>query len=153
MGYEQRPRVLGRRPPGSPKEDYGPTSGNLTGTLYTLSKNAPAVEKLYLAENKSARRPARINLKAVAEVLAEHGLDPTVEIIKILKSGTLDPDVQVRVLGTLQEYVHAKRKSIEVTGADGGPIQMEHLTDATLAKIAMQAVDVIDVEATDVEDD
>lgn len=82
----------------------------------------------------------RLNLRAVAEVLAEHGLDPTVELVKIIESDKLDPEVRAKLLTTLLEYVHPKKKSVEITGGEGGPIQVENVSDRVLLQIAMGAV-------------
>lgn len=147
---KKRPKAPGRGIP----HDYGDRSlqsGSLTGSLARIAKeNSAPPEHLYLPENKSGatKRNSKINLKAVAEVLADKGLDPTVALVEIIQSGKLDPEVQVRVLSTLLEYVHSKKKSVEITGADGGAIQVEHVSDDVLLKIAMQALpqaDVVDV--------
>jgi hypothetical protein len=147
-------KTLGRKPPGveKPRKEvkYG---GFLSGSMARIqAENKAAPTKLYIDPKRTASgasaRAGKMNLKAVAEVLMEQGLDPTVEIVKILKAGTLEADVQARVLMTLMEFVHAKKKSVEISGADGGAIQIEHVSDAALMKIAMQALpnaDVIDV--------
>lgn len=147
---KKRPKAPGRGIP----HDYGQRSdqsGVLCGTMHRIFKeNAPPTEHLFLPENRSAatKNNTKINLKAVAEVLAEKGLDPVSALVDIVKSGKLDLEVQVRVLSTLTEYVHSKKKSVEITGADGGAIQVENVSDDVLLKIAMQALpqaDVIDV--------
>lgn len=151
---KRRPKVVGRDLPGV-NENYGPKamrSGSMAGTMQRIHKeNAPEPEKLYLPGGRTSARQGnnRINLKAVAEVLAEKGLDPTVALVDIIQSGTLPPDIQARVLGTLMEYVHSKKKSVEITGADGGAIQVENVTDDVLMRIAMKA---IPEEITDVDD-
>jgi hypothetical protein len=61
-------------------------------------------------------RAGRINLMAVADVLAEHGLDPAVELVKIVKTNKLPPDVTARVLNELLQYTQPKLKSVEVRG-------------------------------------
>lgn len=141
-----RRRVVNRVPPSElpAKEDLSGPLHSITGII--ASRNRP-VESLYISQARTSKVPNRINLKAVAEVLAENGLDPTVELVKVIQSGDLDPEVKARVLGTLMEYVHSKKKSVEITGADGGAIQVENVSDDVLLRIAMQAVpaDVIDV--------
>lgn len=92
-----------------------------------------------LPASRSSRTPGRINLKAVAEVLAARGLDPTEEIINILRpvdengnptACMLDHDVQARVLNELLQYTQPKLKSIEVR-----------------AKVAATSFDINDVQA------
>ena len=83
-------------------------------------------------------RPSGFNLRGVCEVLAEHGLDPVVEVARVLKEtrpvtdrGTgaivydkngdmmttpaLDIDMRSRILLELTNYVHPKLKAVEVT--------------------------------------
>lgn len=63
-----------------------------------------------------ALRTPRLNLRAVSEVLVANGLDPADELAKIVKSGKLDVDIQVRVLSELLQYTQPKLKSVEVKG-------------------------------------
>ena len=65
---------------------------------------------------KSAKKPGRINLRAVAEALAEEGLDPATELIRIIQAGSLEPKVQASILNELLQYTQPKLKSIEVKG-------------------------------------
>ena len=101
------------------------------------------------------REDGGMNLRAVADVLAAEGLDPTVEIVKILKaqkpvltrSGTqvldadgepamqdvLDGDTRARVLLELQQYVAPKLKAVEVKMT--GHTKSEEEIDARLAHL------------------
>jgi hypothetical protein len=105
---------------------------NVKGTSGFLADNGGdngAGKNRHIPESRSSRRPGRINLKAVAEVLAERGLDPTEAIIDILQPTDpetgealpcrLDADVQARVLNELLQYTQPKLKSIEVKGSIG----------------------------------
>lgn len=76
--------------------------------------------KPHLPQARTSKKAGRINLQAVAEVLAEHGLDPTVELVRILKTDQLDPDVQVRVLNELLQYTQPKLKSVEIRAKVAG---------------------------------
>lgn len=120
----------------------------LRGTMNRLHQmNAPQPVKLYLDPKRTAKRGG-FNIRAVVDVLLEQGLDPTEELVKILKAGTLPPEIQVRTLASLMEYVHSKKKSVEITGEGGGPVQLEHVSDAALMRIAAQALpdaDIVDV--------
>lgn len=66
-----------------------------------------------LRPEQNARKPGRINLKTVAVVLAEMGMDPTVELVKVLQSGKLDPKTASSVNLALIEYCQPKLKSID----------------------------------------
>lgn len=63
------------------------------------------------------------NLKSVADVLIEHGLNPVEEILKVMPQ--LEPDVAARLHAELLQYVQPKLKSVEHTGKNGGPMTSE----------------------------
>lgn len=104
-----------------------------------------------LARSHVTARYGKINLRAVAEVLESKGLDPTVEIVRILQdpASNLSVDLKLKTLSTLMEYTHSKKKSVEITGADGGAIKVEQASADVLMRIAMSAMDadVLDVDA------
>ena len=64
-------------------------------------------------KQRSSKKPGKINLKAVADALALEGLDLH-ELIKIIRSGTLDPKTQASVLNELLQYTQPKLKAVEV---------------------------------------
>ena len=76
------------------------SGGLLSGTTYI--------------KKRSSKKEGKINLKAVADALALEGLDPTVELIKIIKSGNLDPKTQASVLNELLQFTQPKLKAVEV---------------------------------------
>lgn len=153
MNAATRPTLPGRKPPGERASYNDPpeSKSSVVGTMDWLhTNNKPQPDRVYVDQRHSARKSGRINLKAVADVLSEHGLDPTVALVSIIRSGKLDVDVEARLLTTLLEYTQAKKKSVEITGAAGGPIQMENVSDALLWRIAQQALPEVE-DVTDVE--
>ena len=62
---------------------------------------------------------------AVAEVLAELGLDPIKQMGQIAMDEHVELSVRVQVLKELCQYVAPKRKAVEVTGEEGGPVKGE----------------------------
>jgi hypothetical protein len=110
----------------------------VTGTFGRIADdNTPAVHTpLVPASRATSRKPGRINLKAVGEVLQERGLDPTEEIINIIDGvdehgrHLIDPDTRLRILNELLQYTQPKLKSIEIK-----------------AKVAATAFDVNDEQA------
>lgn len=109
---------------------------------------APAAHLLQPKRKSQVVRRKTINLRAVAEVLEQEGLDPTVEIVRVLKDADADlsPDLRLKTLSTLLEYTQSKKKSLEISGVNGGPIKLEAMSSAELMKIAMAPPEVIDVE-------
>lgn len=88
------------------------------------------------AKQRSAKQPGRINLKAVADALIEEGLDPAIELTRILKGELMfddagnpvlhpitgehmrtyliDSDTRVRTLNEMLQYTQPKLKAVEV---------------------------------------
>lgn len=62
----------------------------------------------------SNSKSGKINLRAVAEVLSDLGLDPAVELVRVVQAGTLPPDIHARILNELLQYTQPKLKSVEV---------------------------------------
>ena len=123
-------------------------------TLYDAVASEQKADNNRVPYSRSAyaKRKGKVNIRAVAEVLEDSGLDPTVEIIRILKDpeSDLSPELRLKTYSSLMEYVHSKKRSVEVSGTDGGAIRIANASNDMLLKIAMQ--DVVDVEATDVTD-
>lgn len=69
---------------------------------------------------------------AVAEILAGLGLDPIKQMGQIAMDERVEVSVRVQVLKELCQYVAPKRKAIEVTGEDGGPVKTEITLSAWL---------------------
>lgn len=81
------------------------------------------------------RSPAKpFNLKGVADVLIDAGLNPAEEILRVMPE--LDPDVKARMMATLLEYIQPKLRAIEMTGKNGGPIELSMTADERAARIA-----------------
>src|SRR5215213_7226803 len=77
---------------------------------------------------------------AVDEVLGELGLDPIKQMGQIAMDERVEVGVRVQVLKELCQYVAPKRKALEVTGEDGGPIQGELTLNAWLDSINGQSL-------------
>ena len=122
--------------------------GPVPGTKHTgRPKGSPNVSTLFLK-------------KAIAAACGEDW-DPVVAMATIAKKGTiptLNPNtglyeetpvndkIRQTCLKEVAEYVHAKRRAVEVTGADGDPIEIvaHNDTKAEEALLAMRCA--LDVE-------
>lgn len=117
----------------------------------TFVKPGPASGGLRTVANRNA---SGFNLRGVAEVLAEAGLDPTAELVRVLKetrvvtdrngNAIIDKDtgepvrepiidhtLRVKVLMEMQQFVSPKLKAVEVT------VKEPELTEAQIeARIA-----------------
>lgn len=88
-------------------------------------------------QQKSSKRATRINLRHVIEVLEEEGLDPTAELVRLVQQpDLLDPDVRARFLNELMQYYQPKVKALEITGKNGGPIELTAVTPEQARRIA-----------------
>ena len=104
-------------------------------------------------------RSHRINLKAVAEACLDEGLDPAVEIARVLRGRpsidddgnphidpvtgeqvhtyAIEPEVRLRTLNSLLEFTQPKLKAVEVKmsgNLDLSPEQLDARVQALLAK-------------------
>lgn len=110
---------------------------------------------------KGKRDQAKINLKAVAEALIDEGLDPAIEIARVLKGRPLvdsngnpvldpvtghevmehaiDPEVRLRTLNSLLEFTQPKLKAVEVKMSGHLELtneQLDQRLQALLAKVS-----------------
>lgn len=126
------------------------TIEDLQGTTTPKTGRAHAIARS--SSTKGAKGALRINLKAVSEALIEEGLDPTVEMIRILKAqrpvtdiqgkpkldpktkqplmvDVLDPDTKLRMLNELLQYTQPKLKSVEMKVSGALELSSEQLDD------------------------
>jgi hypothetical protein len=78
-------------------------------------------------ERRGGRQKGTPNKKtiAVAEKLAALGCDPIKQMGQIAMDERVEISVRVQVLKELCQHVAPKRKAMEVTGEDGGPVKTE----------------------------
>jgi hypothetical protein len=77
---------------------------------------------------------------AVTEKLAALGCDPIKQMGQIALDERVEVGLRVQVLKELCQYVAPKRKAMEVTGEDGGPIMGELTLSAWLEPINGQSL-------------
>ncbi len=95
---------------------------------------------------KGSLNKSTIDLKAAIAAACGEDWDPVVAMAKIAKFGvipTLNPDpeaggyvdtpvndkIRQTCLKEVSEYIHCKRRAVEVSGVDGDPIEMITLND------------------------
>lgn len=108
--------------------------------------------------DRMPKEKGRINLKAVAEACVEEGLDPAVEILRVLamkvpvldRSGQpvlgddgkvmmvdrVDPDTRLRTLNELLNYTQPKLKAVEVKMSGSLDLTSEQLDQRLGALLA-----------------
>jgi hypothetical protein len=87
----------------------------------------------YGPENDNGRKPA-------SGINAEDW-DPVVALALVSEDRRTAPEIRERCLKEVAQYFHAKRKAVEITGEDGGPVAVtsEHaLTDDQLLDILVE---------------
>lgn len=88
---------------------------------------------------RSSKNPTRLNLRRVVEALEEEGLDPAVELIRVVKDPSmLEPDVRARFLNELVQYYAPKVKAVELSGPNGGAIPVAAISAEQAEKIARE---------------
>lgn len=125
--------------------------------------NPPLSGRLYQSNMSSSHMKSaklKINLKAVAVALAEEGLDPALEMVRILKAqvpllsragapvinddGTplmvdaLDADIKLRMLNEMLQYTQPKLKAVEMKVSGALELSSEQL-DTRLAALLAKA--------------
>lgn len=129
-----------------------------------LEAAGPKPSRRYATNRSSSTKKGgelRINLKMVSEALIDEGLDPTVEIIRILKSEVpvrdangkekldpktkkpimvpaLDADTRMRMMNELLQYTQPKLKSVEMKVSGNLELTSEQL-DNRLAMLLSKA--------------
>lgn len=126
-----------------------PRAADLAGLPPRLAQTADATGpgRASSAAQVAPERAARaggINLRAVAEVLAAEGMDPTAELVRILRTPRqkvtdpetgvtqvvgIDDDTRTRVLTELLGYVQPKLKAVELRVMPGDGMTDEQLQD------------------------
>jgi len=83
------------------------------------SKEMVRAEPLRVKQANSAMKTRRgakappVNLRAVAEVLNEYGLNPAVMIVEAVQSGKLDEKTKAGIGLSLIEYLQPKLKAVD----------------------------------------
>lgn len=78
-------------------------------------------------QSKRYKKGQTFNVERFAEICNEHQLDPAEAAVTLLQR----PDVELKDKEKLEayiklmEYLYSKRKAIEHTGKDGGPLKVE----------------------------
>jgi hypothetical protein len=62
----------------------------------------------------------------LAERLHELGCDPLAGLAQIAADPATDVVLRARVYADLLPYLYPRRKATEVTGKDGGPVEVDH---------------------------
>ena len=99
---------MGTRPGSKPSRATPRTSKEMASTEPKRMKQASAAMKT----RRGAKAPP-INLKAVAEVLNEYGLNPAVMIVEAVNSGKLDEKTKAGIGLSLIEYLQPKLKAVD----------------------------------------
>jgi hypothetical protein len=66
--------------------------------------------------------------QAVLEKIAESGLTPLEYMLKVMRDEGEDSHRRLTAAQAAAPYVHAKLSSIEVSGKDGGPVEITTIT-------------------------
>lgn len=66
----------------------------------------------------------RFNLERLSELCDKYGIDPAEVAVRGLQAGDLSDKERMDIALKLMEYTYAKRKSVEVTGEEGGPVEL-----------------------------
>src|SRR5918911_2245956 len=84
-------------------------------------------------ERRGGRRRGSPNRRTaeVAERLAALGCDPIEGMASIAMDPSNTPELRARMFAELAQYVAPKRKAVEHSGPEGGPLVAEHRLDTS----------------------
>jgi hypothetical protein len=93
-------------------------------------------------ERRGGRQKGTPNKRtiAAAEKLEALGCDPIKQLGQIALDESVEVSLRVQVLKELCQYVAPKRKAMEVTGEDGGPVKTEMTVSEWLDSINGQSL-------------
>lgn len=77
----------------------------------------------------AGRKPGAKN-KASADrekAIRKSGLTPLDYMLRLMRNGKLDRGTRLEAAKSAAPYVHPKLASVEVTGPEGGPVQVEEV--------------------------
>jgi len=135
------------------------TVQDLQGANEPVTGRRHAINRSLSSKGGAAR--VRINLKMVSEALIEEGLDPAVELVRILKAqvplttrggapvldskgkpvmvDAIDPDVKLRTLHEIIQYTQPKLKAVEMKVSGSLELTSEQLDQRLAALMAKAA--------------
>lgn len=73
---------------------------------------------------KAANKRAATDIRTVATICEAFGFDPIESVIEALQGNELSIGEKVRTAMGLAEYIHPKLARQEITGAEGGPLEL-----------------------------
>lgn len=66
----------------------------------------------------------KFNIERLTELAKQYNVDPAEVAFKGLQCGELSDKERMDIALKLMEYTYAKRKSVEIAGEDGGPVEL-----------------------------
>jgi hypothetical protein len=80
--------------------------------------------------------PNKITLsREVSERLEALGVDPIEGLTRLAADPKNSPELRAKVLSELMEYLYSKKRSLELTGSQGGPLLIKRLIGVTEEEI------------------
>lgn len=67
--------------------------------------------------------PGVVPKATVTELLASRNCDPILGMIDLAMDTTTKPELRYRCYAELAQYKYPKRRAIEISGPDGGPVE------------------------------
>lgn len=71
---------------------------------------------------------------AVSQQLKKLGVDPVARLIGVAQDANCPLSVQAKIWCELLQYAQPKLKAVEITGKDGGPVQLDLFNWQSLVK-------------------
>lgn len=78
----------------------------------------------HMRQRGNGKPGQRFNIERLSDLCDRYGIDPAEVAVRGLQTGDLSDKERMDIALKLMEYTYAKRKSVEVSGEDGGPVEL-----------------------------
>lgn len=96
---------------------------NIAHEALTNLRNATKPPK-HMRTRGRGKPGQKFNIERLTELCHQYNVDPAEVAFKGLQHGDLTDKERMDIALKLMEYTYAKRKSVEIAGEDGGPVEL-----------------------------
>jgi len=96
---------------------------NIAHEVLTNVRNGSKPPK-HMRTKGNGKPGQKFSIERLTELSKHYGIDPAEVAFKGLQCGELSDKERMDIALKLMEYTYAKRKSVEIGGEDGGPVEL-----------------------------
>ena len=96
---------------------------NIAGEVLANVRNGTKPPK-HMRTRGNGKPGQKFSIERLTELARQYNVDPAEVAFKGLQHGDLTDKERMDIALKLMEYTYAKRKSVEIAGEDGGPLEL-----------------------------